>query len=120
MDFFLWSRHPDSSNFYVLKLDSYGDTIWTRTYGGSASDWAFSIALALDGGYVIVGNTYSFGAGRLDIYVVKIDADGDTLWTRTYGGINDDWGISIAKPATAAMLLRVRHFRIRARTSLIY
>lgn len=61
------------------------DTLWTRTFGGGASDRANAVQQTSDGGFVISGETFSFGAGRSDGWLIRTDADGDTLWTRTYG-----------------------------------
>lgn len=77
-------------DFYLIKTDSNGDTLWTREYGGAGSDYASSVDTTSDGGYIIGGYTNSFGAGVNDLYLVKTDADGDTLWTRVYGGVNQD------------------------------
>ncbi|HEX7320200.1 MAG TPA: hypothetical protein VF399_07585 [bacterium] len=79
-------------DLYLIRTDSAGDTIWTKTYGGSGSDGATSIALTSDGGYIIAGRTQSFGAGYLDVWLLKTDSSGDTLWTKTYGGLYEDWG----------------------------
>src|ERR1019366_1888004 len=51
-----------AGDVYLIKTDSYGDTLWTRTYGGSAYDEGVSVLQTLDGGYIIVGETISFGA----------------------------------------------------------
>ena len=67
-----------------------GDTHWARTYGGSEYDAGHSVQQTSDGGYVIAGWSSSFGAGAEDVYLVKTDSFGDTLWTRTYGGWNSD------------------------------
>jgi len=72
-------------DFYVVKTDANGDTLWARTYGGSATDYGYSVRQTSDGGYIVAGYTDSFGAGYEDAYLVKTDANGDTLWTRTYG-----------------------------------
>jgi len=77
-------------DFYLVKTDAKGDTIWTRTYGGYDWDVANSVQQTSDGGYIIAGGTYSFGAGEYDIYLVKTDSIGNTLWTRTYGGSGQD------------------------------
>jgi len=84
-----------SYDFYLIKTDSLGDTLWTRTYGGSGDDRASSVQPTSDGGYVIAGSTQSFGAGNWDFYVVKTDSLADTLWTRTYGGSSHEWANSI-------------------------
>jgi hypothetical protein len=80
---------------YLVKTNSSGDTLWTRTYGGRSDDYGYSVQQTSDGGYIVAGTTYSFGAGGYDIYLIKTDASGDTLWTRTYGGANDDEGYSV-------------------------
>lgn len=74
-----------SYDMWLLKLDSVGDTIWTQTYGGSAGDYGKGVQQTYDGGYILVGDTRSFGAGNRDIYLIKTDSLGDTLWTQTYG-----------------------------------
>ena len=73
---------------YILRTDADGDTLWTRTYGGTDREIATSIDRTSDGGFIIAGETASFGAGDQDIYLLKVDAGGDTLWARTYGGID--------------------------------
>ncbi len=79
---------------YLIKTNSSGDTVWTRTYGGSEDDWGYSVQETQDGGYVVVGRTNSFG-DSLQVYLVKTNAGGDTLWTRTYGGTGDEYGRSV-------------------------
>lgn len=84
------------SDVYLLKTDASGDTVWTKTYGGSSNDYSHSITQTMDGGYVVTGWTNSFGAGSYDVYLIKIDAAGDTVWTKTYGGPAEDYGIFVA------------------------
>ncbi|MCP4631383.1 MAG: T9SS type A sorting domain-containing protein, partial [candidate division Zixibacteria bacterium] len=82
-------------DFYLIKTDSSGDTLWTRTYGGAAYDYAESVQQTTDGGYIMTGYTSSFGAGGADCYLIKTDSSGDTLWTRTYGGAIYDMAYSV-------------------------
>ncbi len=84
-----------SSDFYLIKSDTNGDTMWTRTFGGRLYDQGGSVVPTTDGGYIITGVADSLGAGDYDVYLIKTDADGDTLWTRTYGGDTCDWGMSV-------------------------
>ena len=83
-----------SADIYLIKTNASGDTLWTRTYGGAQYDEGNSVQQTSDGGYIVAGYTYSFGAGSYDVYLIKTNASGDTQWTRTYGGTNDDEGFS--------------------------
>jgi len=80
---------------YVVKLDANGNLQWTKTIGGENNDWGLSLIQTSDGGYAITGATTSFGAGKADVYVVKLDANGNLQWTKTIGGPESDWGISL-------------------------
>ncbi|PJA28006.1 MAG: hypothetical protein CO189_05465 [candidate division Zixibacteria bacterium CG_4_9_14_3_um_filter_46_8] len=85
----------NNADFYVVKTDSVGDTLWTRTYGGAGIDVARSINQTNDGGYLIGGYTTSYGGGANDVYLIKLNSNGDTIWTGTYGGTDNDYGCSV-------------------------
>lgn len=78
------------NDIWLLKIDTAGDTLWTKTYGGPGADRRRWIEETPDSGFVITGETESFGAGGKDIWLIKTDRYGDTLWTRTYGGEFDE------------------------------
>ncbi|MCK4397010.1 T9SS type A sorting domain-containing protein [candidate division WOR-3 bacterium] len=80
---------------YLIKTNAQGDTIWTKTYGGPYAEWGCSVQQTSDSGYIVAGWTKSYGAGSYDVYLIKTDANGDTLWTKTYGGTGDDRGRSV-------------------------
>ena len=92
-------------NAYVIRTDSLGDTLWTRTYGGAGEDYAFSARQTADSGFIICGTTYSYGAGQSDIYLVKTNAAGDTQWTRTYGGAQPEHGHSVRQTADSGYVI---------------
>jgi len=80
---------------YVVKLDAKGNLQWTKTIGGPKDDWGRSLIQTSDGGYAIADYTNSFGAGMLDVYVVKLDASGNLQWTKTIGGPEIEEGRSL-------------------------
>jgi hypothetical protein len=80
---------------WLVKTDSYGNMEWNHTYGGPSVDIAYSIVATDDGGYALVGSTYSFGAGSADVWLVKVDSNGMLQWNQTYGGTGNDFGRSL-------------------------
>ncbi|MBN2461243.1 MAG: hypothetical protein JXB60_06510, partial [Candidatus Cloacimonetes bacterium] len=69
--------------------------IWDQVYGGTASEGGRDVIEAIDGGFVIVGFTYSEGNGNSDVYLVKTDTQGNQIWTQTYGGSGWEFGYSL-------------------------
>lgn len=86
-----WSSET-GMDLWLLKTDSLGDTLWTRTYGGVDLDWGTHVDQTRDGGYVVTGYTRDSGARWYDLWLLKMDASGDTVWTRRYGGRWEDIG----------------------------
>ena len=76
----------EHSDIKVLKTDQYGEKVWEKTYGGEFSDSPSRILQTPDGGYIISGTTESYGAKNTDMYLLRIDADGNELWHKTFGG----------------------------------
>ena len=94
-----------SRDVYLIKTDSSGDTLWTKSYGGAGNDIAYSVQQTADLGYIVTGYTSSHGAGAQDVYVIKTNASGDTLWTRTYGGTGDDEGSSVQQTSDGGYIV---------------
>lgn len=69
--------------------------VWDRTFGGPASDWAYAMTGTRDGGLATAGRTESKGAGEEDIWIVRVDGDGNRLWDKTFGGTATDRGRAI-------------------------
>ncbi len=86
------SNNFGGSDYWILKLDSNGDLLWENNYGGSGSDWVWSIDLTDDNGFVICGRSNSSDGmvndskGNRDFWVVKINAVGEVEWTNSFGG----------------------------------
>ncbi len=93
------------SDVYVIKFDALGDTLWTRSFGGPSYDMAYSVQQTADGGYIVAGETRSVGARIIDAYLIKINAQGDTLWTKTYGGSRGDYGFSVLQTADGGYVI---------------
>jgi len=94
-----------NGDVYLIKTDASGDTLWTRTYGGTNWDLGNSVHQTSDGGYIIAGFTYSFGPGWPDVYLIKTNASGDTLWTRAYGGTDYNVGNSIQQTSDGGYIV---------------
>jgi len=80
----------NNKDFFLVRTDSDGNPIWSKTYGGDFEDVALSVVATDDSCFVAAGWTKSFGAGETDFYLIKVDASGDTLWTQTYGSPYED------------------------------
>ena len=102
---YTYSFGTGESDVYLIKLDSNGDTIWTKTYGGDSYDVGYSVQETSDGGYIIVGYTYSFGAGESDVYLIKTDSNGNVLWTKTFGGASYDMGYSVQETSDGGYII---------------
>lgn len=81
----------NSYDVYLAKMDRNGSLEWTKKYGGDSLEWTEYVEQTSDSGFILAGRTNSFGAGNSDIYIIKTNSFGDTLWTRTYGGPQDEF-----------------------------
>jgi hypothetical protein len=77
-------------DIYLLKVDEYGEKEWSKTPGGAYGDIGSSVLQTSDGGYIIAGQTHSYGSGNMDIYLVKTDFSGNETWSKTFGGANNE------------------------------
>jgi hypothetical protein len=84
-----------SWHIWLIKTDAFGNLQWAKTYGVTGSDYAYSVKQTSDGGYILAGLTYSFGAGDDDIFLIKTDANGNIIWAKTYGGPGYDEDFSV-------------------------
>ncbi|MDA9262358.1 T9SS type A sorting domain-containing protein [bacterium] len=105
-----------SAEYYVVKLDATGDTMWAHTYGPTvdtsissnrdgAGNEAYNVIQTFDSGYMVVGEAHAFGSGSSDIFVLKLTPQGDTVWTKTYGGINSDYSYKVIQLADSGYIL---------------
>jgi len=80
---------------YLIKTDANGNEQWSQTFGGSLIDRGYSVQQTSDGGYIIAGYTYFYGAGNEDVYLIKTDPNGNESWSSTFGGSEWDRGYSV-------------------------
>jgi len=90
---------------YLVRVDSSGNSLSSATFGGPKTDYGYDIAATSDGGFVLVGSTKSFGAGERDVYLVKLDASGDEIWSKTYGGALNDEGRSVRQTSDNGFII---------------
>lgn len=82
-------------DIWLIKTNSQGDTLWSKTYGGTGDETGHDIISLGDSSYVILGSTSSYGNGGADIFLIKIKEDGTEEWSLNYGGTSDEFGQSI-------------------------
>ena len=84
------TRRSGNDDVFLLRTDANGDSLWSNSFGGSNDDKAYGVQITTDGGFIIAGTTLSYGAGSVDYYLLKTDANGNLQWQRTFGGSNAD------------------------------
>jgi hypothetical protein len=87
------------NDYYMIRTDTAGIIQWQKTYGGGGWDHGMVGELTSDGGYIMGGTTNSFGSGLADLYLVKTDSAGDSTWTKTFGGADNDSGWAVHETA---------------------
>jgi uncharacterized protein YuzE len=95
----------DSIDIFLIKTDANGNVVWAKTYGGTDDDWAFSVQQTSDGGYILAGGTWSFGAVGLGIFLIKTDANGNIQWAKTYGGIYGNIAYSVQQTSDGGYIV---------------
>lgn len=89
----------------LVKTDSTGNVTWSKSYGGPEEDHGRNAIQTSDGGFLLAGQTFSFGALFGDAFLIKTDAAGDTLWTKMYGGSQGDAAWSMVETSQHAYVI---------------
>lgn len=101
----LYATGGSDVDLALVRTDSMGMPIWTRTFGERGSDDQAQCVRPLpDGGFILAGFTSSYGAGSWDMYLVRTDASGNEIWSTPHGGASDDrvWGVAVGRDRIVA------------------
>ncbi len=99
---------------FLLKTNADGIVEWKKTYGGIGRDYGVSIKQTADGGYVVAGQTNSRGFGGDDMFLLRMNSLGDTLWTKTFGTIEFEIAQSVDITSDGGFILLGHEFTLDA------
>jgi hypothetical protein len=93
------------SDAYLVKVDSMGIPIWSKTFGGFGNDVGTAVVQLNDSGYVFSGYTNSYGSGGYDAYLVRTDKNGNLIWQKTFGGTDWDFAYDLEKASDGGIVM---------------
>ena len=99
------SKGAGQTDFWLIKTNSAGEREWDQTFGGTMDDWGRGVKQTKDGGYILVGSTFSFGAGKADVWLIKTDTNGVKKWARVFGGAEVDLGYAVQQTTDGGYIL---------------
>jgi len=108
------------TDVYLIKTNTAGKKEWEKTFGGKETDFATTVRQTSDGGYIVAGQTYSFGAGGYDAFLVKTDTLGNQVWAQTFGGVDWDTAASVEQINDGGYIVAGQTASFGARNNDIY
>lgn len=96
---------PNAYQAVLIRTSDAGDTLWTRALSGIGNAIAKSLALSVDGGYVVAGITWPLSESSSDIFLAKTDSNGDIQWIQTYGSLQNDLANSVQQTADGGYIV---------------
>jgi hypothetical protein len=100
-----WSFGAGGWDVYLIKTYPNGNMQWQKTFGGKYHEFGWSVRQTSDGGYIVVGETYSYGAGSWDVYFIKTDPNGNSQWEKTFGGKYEESGYAVQKTSDGGFII---------------
>jgi len=85
------SKGSGSWDYWLVSTDTEGNLLWDQVHGGMQGDFSTALGLLPDGGFLVLGQTYSFGSGEGDAWLVRTDSSGELIWGRVFGGSGDEF-----------------------------
>jgi hypothetical protein len=105
-----FSYSVGGSDVWVIKTDAAGNWEWDKPFGGANNDYGVSVQQTSNRGYSILGNTFSWGAGGSDVWLIKTDIMGTRIWDRTFGGRNDELAASVQETSDDGFIIGATSF----------
>ena len=109
---FVFTGYSNSNNgkgdVYLVRTNDIGDTLWTKTFGGLGIDGGNSVWETKDNGFIITGETYSYGDGTVNAYLIRTDDKGEVIWTQTFGGNGIEQGNSVQETTDGGFIITGR------------
>jgi len=90
---------------WLIRLNEFGDSLWTKQFGDTGSENIKYLESTFNNEFIMVGETNSFGAGSYDVWLVKIDLQGNIIWSKTIGGYNGDSGYCVKQTADSGFVI---------------
>ncbi|MBE0643043.1 MAG: hypothetical protein IH600_03090 [Bacteroidetes bacterium] len=100
-----WMQHTGSIDVLLLRTDAEGQTLWVKTFGGVYEDEGYSVTQTSDGGFILTGSTESYTNGFNDVWLIKTDANGSMIWSRSFGGNSYDSGQDVIECSNGDFLV---------------
>jgi len=94
-----------NNDFAIYRLNSSGNKVWFKHYGGANNDYGHSIQQTSDGGYIVAGETHSYSYGSGDFAIYKLNSSGNKVWFKHYGGTSSDYGYSIQQTSDGGYIV---------------
>ena len=96
-------------DLWLIRTDSEGNELWNRTYGGDGLNYGKTVIVTGDGGYQLFGYT-TMGYNGVDMWLLKVDQNGDLIWSQMYGGTGDEYGTSMIVNDLNEIVMLGSHF----------
>ncbi len=109
------STNFGNADYWIVRIDGNGNRLWEKAFGGAGSDWLLGMNATSDGGWLLVGESSSdasgnktnslFGGAGADFWVVKLDADGNKQWERSYGGSGTEGASAVQQTSDGGYII---------------
>jgi hypothetical protein len=107
------------ADYFLVKTNSLGNLLWSKTYGGASDDRSESVVQTSDGGFLFTGESASNSQGNFDICMVRTNGAGDTVWTKNVGSIQNNEGYSLTLTSDSAFAIAGYYYSVLGNNDLL-